>query len=212
MKSHFVLFDLDGTLIDSVPALYGAFEDWVRALPIYSGDLIPDTFNGMSSFEIVEQVRLRYKLTIPLALMESSYFSRLRLAYQGIAPVEGADDLLRTLRQRDVAIGLVTAASAELVTPLIERLGWDSIFAVRQTGERGQPCKPDPFPYRMATARMGLAFNDGAVIEDSPSGVMSAHLAGLRVIGFSQSVPAADLIAAGAGQVVSRLSEVEVLL
>lgn len=212
MKSSFVLFDLDGTLIDSVPALFRAFDEWIGALPVRTNDIQAHMFNGISTFEIVEQVRKRCSLDEPAAALELQYFSRIHAAYDSVEPTQGAEDLLQSLKRQGVTMGLVTAASEILVRPVLERFGWASLFSVCQTGERGQPCKPDPYPYRSAAARIGRPTDEGVAVEDSQSGVTSAHRAGLRVIGLDHSGNADNLKAAGASHVVRRLAEAEALI
>ncbi len=212
MPVKFVLFDLDGTLVDSVPQLFRAFEEWLSSIGALGVMPQAESFDGLSIFEIVAEVRRAAAIDLPIAELERRYFAHVLRVYDDVIPVDGAEDLLRTIKERGIARGLVTSAPVMIVEPLINRLGWESLFDLYQTGAPGEPSKPDPYPYREAVAQLGGMAAEGLAIEDSRHGVISARRADLRVVGFSRNGAGADLINAGAQAVIARLHEAEVLL
>jgi HAD superfamily hydrolase (TIGR01509 family) len=204
----FVLFDFDGTLVDSVPTLYRVFDDWLNALPSQSDLLHRESLYSMTIFQIVERVCESSGLAHRSIELERDYFARVSEAYELVGPIEGADHLLRSLRDSGVVLGLVTSAPEKLVEPVLDRLDWQRLFAVLECGESAKMAKPDPAPYRAAIAHLGLSASEGLAIEDSPSGVAAAKGAGLSVLGLDRSGLGEKLIAAGASGVIKHLDEV----
>lgn len=195
-----VVFDLDGTLVDSHGVLwdaYAAFLDRHGKRPTRAEFA---SLNGPSLSEIVDCLAERHGLDDRADLL-AEYRLLLDDAYAEAPAMPHADRLLRDLHGR-LPLGLVTSAPRQLAAALLERHRWAQLFAVVITGDDG-PAKPDPALYRLAADRLGVASGNIAVIEDGVHGVHAAVGAGQTVIGFGSD----ELLGAGASACVASLDE-----
>jgi HAD superfamily hydrolase (TIGR01509 family) len=177
-----VLWDLDGTLVDSeqywIAAEYALAElhdaSWSleHALNLVGNDLITSGIYirevmglTLSAEEIVEQltdgVIACLRTTIPWR--------------------PGARALLDSLAAAQVPMGLVTMSYRRMVDPILAELP-EGTFAVTVTGDQVTRGKPDPEPYLRAAAALGVDPADCVAIEDSGTGAASASAAGCHVL------------------------------
>ena len=185
-----VLFDMDGTLIDSEPVW---FETEVRLLAEYGFDL------GREHWEHVlgqpTEVSSKYLVQvsgIPLTWQELS--ERIEVAMveqlsQGLELLPGAKELLVELQTAGVPTALVSASSRRIVDACIGAIGAD-FFRHTVSGDDVARTKPDPQPYLLAADLLGVDPAECVVIEDSPIGTAAGAAAGCRVL----SVPHATVV------------------
>jgi HAD superfamily hydrolase (TIGR01509 family) len=177
-----VLWDLDGTIVDTEPlwmeaeyALaerHGATWDPSQAkhlvgnsLPV-SGAYIREHMGlSISVDEILDEL---------MTHMETH--SAERAEFQ-----PGALELLAELRDIGVPCALVTMSYRRLVTPLLPRIG-EGVFAAIVCGDEVEHGKPHPQPYLRAAELLGVDPADCVVVEDSPSGAASGEASGARVV------------------------------
>lgn len=177
-----VLWDLDGTLVDTEPSWmaaeyalaerHGASWSHADALTLVgndlrtSGRLIVDGMGlSLSVDEVVEEL-----VASVVAAIESELVVR-----------PGARELLTALHDAAVPCGLVTMSYQPIAHAVVDALGHD-MFAAVVTGDSVRQGKPHPEPYLTAAAMLGVSPADCTAIEDSPPGAASAHAAGCRVI------------------------------
>lgn len=175
-----VLFDLDGVLLDSMPA---HAEAWIEALSelevrvtreeIYAREGEPGAgslafFLARSGLDPNPDLVRRV-----LAAKESRFRS-------GPRPTlfPGARGLLEELARRGKRLAVVTGTSAEEVRTVLpgDLLG---LFEVIMTGDQVKKGKPDPEPYLSALRAMGLSPQQAVVVENAPLGLRAAKAAGL---------------------------------
>ncbi len=173
-----VLWDMDGTLVDTEPFWiaaehrlvepYGARWSLDHALQLVGNDLIESgryikTVTGipLEPDEIVE--RLLDDVVVQMR--------------QGVPWRPGARELLADLRGRDVPCALVTMSYRRFVAPVLDALPTGT-FAAVITGDEVSRGKPDPEPYLAAARALGLSPNACVAIEDSNTGATSAKAAG----------------------------------
>jgi HAD superfamily hydrolase (TIGR01509 family) len=171
-----VLFDFDGTLVDTLPALRAAYETFLDGYGANGSDAEFERLNGSLLPEIVAHLRAAHRLTVEPGELMCRYLELLDEAAARAVPLPGAAELLETFRPR---IGLVTGGRAAEVGRVLDRLGWS--FGVVVTGDRVAFGKPSPEPYRLAWREAGEP-RRCVVVEDSPNGRRSAEAAGLRVL------------------------------
>ena len=182
-----VLFDMDGTLLDTEPI-------WFEAEISVAADLgftWTDDDQAHCLGGPLERVG-RY-------LVERSRSSRDSLEVSGVllARVEqlfrssdivwrpGAVDLLRDCLELDLPTALVTASSVNLVDAVHDRMAAElgtPPFDVLVTGDVVPHSKPHPAPYLMAAERLSQPIRDCLALEDSPTGVRSAWMSGCWVV------------------------------
>jgi HAD superfamily hydrolase (TIGR01509 family) len=179
-----VLFDLDGTLVNSEPI---NVESVVLAVRRHGHELGPDERQfviGHSWNEIHDLIVRRYRLDLSLdaLIAEAVEEKRGLVAKSGLPELPGAVATVRRLEKR-APLAVVSGASRVEVRDAVSGLGITDAFAFLIGAEDYQRGKPDPEPYRMAIERFGVPAARCLVIEDATPGILSARAAGARVIG-----------------------------
>lgn len=210
-----VLFDVDGTLVDSqniiVAAQNAAFAAHGLAAPSRERAL---SIVGLS---LVEAFKVLAGPSGPAESLAQAYktaFAGLRLDPAYAEPLyPGAEACLNALQRRgDTLLGIATGKSRRGVAHLLERHGWDRVFATIQTADDA-PSKPDPGMILQAMAQAGAAPGDTVMIGDSSFDMAMARAAGVLPIGVSWGFqPAAALREAGAALIVGSYAELQTVL
>jgi HAD superfamily hydrolase (TIGR01509 family) len=193
-----VLFDWDGTLVDSLEGFYQANAVVMAELGIpfdrdrYRVVYTPDW-------------RVFYRrLGVPEPLLESANGRWNEVFRADAAPIAGAREALLALATEGHRLGIVTASSHRLLDPQVERFGLGRLLEVRICGDDLPVHKPDPAPLRLALERLGLAERPGSVayVGDAPDDMRMARAVGSRAIGVRSMLGDGDeLRAAGADEV-----------
>ncbi|GAA4947562.1 hypothetical protein GCM10023224_34060 [Streptomonospora halophila] len=131
----------------------------------------------------------------------------------GVTAYPSTIELITTLRHAGIATAIVSASRN--CAAIVKAAGAAGLFDVRVDGRDAErlrlPGKPDPALFLEAARRMGVPPARTAVVEDSPAGVEAGALGGFGlVVGVDRSGRAAELLARGAGVVVSDLAELAV--
>jgi HAD superfamily hydrolase (TIGR01509 family) len=177
-----VLFDMDGTLIDSEPIW---FDTEVAILAEFGYRLGPEHWPRVLGQP--NEVAVAYLLEvsgIPLtpeqlnARIEDAMAERLG---QGMDLMPGAKELLTALDSAGMPTALVSASSRRIVDACLASIGPDH-FRFTVSGDDVTLGKPDPEPYVKAARLLGVEPERCVVIEDSPNGTASGIAAGCRVV------------------------------
>ena len=177
-----VLWDMDGTLVDTEPywmeaeyelaALHGGTWSDAHALALVGNDLL------------VSGAYIREHMGIDLTPEEivEQLLDRVVVRVRRAVPWRpGARELLADLRGHDVPCALVTMSWQRFVDPILETLPAGTFDAV-VTGDQVARGKPHPEPYLAAVERLGLDPAGCLAIEDSETGATSAVAAGVPVL------------------------------
>lgn len=181
-----VLFDLDGTLIDSEWFYYKA---WRKALEHHGfslqSDLWLNELAGKTDGQGFELLQSKYAFEAN----REAFFEEVRahIAQQheeeAVPLMPGAADLVNFLHQRSIAMAVVTSSKREVATYHLERNGLRRFFTVLVTRTDVQNPKPDPEPYLRCVMELGLEQKACLVLEDSSTGTTAAKAAGLTCFG-----------------------------
>ncbi|HVU50867.1 MAG TPA: HAD family phosphatase [Polyangia bacterium] len=202
-----VLFDLDGTLVDSERE---NVESVVLAARRWGAELTEDErafVIGHSWNEIHARIVREHRLDLPMAvLIEAAVEEKRALLAAGYRALAGAVAAVRRLGRRS-PLAVVSGASHGEVVDALESLGVMDAFAFVMGAEDYPRGKPAPDPYALAMRRLGAAPARTLVLEDATPGIVSALAAGARVVGVrAGNFSGYDLSAAHA--VVDTLDEV----
>lgn len=181
------LFDLDGTLLDTIPDLADATNAMLQALGLHTlpQDTIA-TFVGKGTGVLVERAlnAQPHDTALPdhaLALdtFHACYHecngNRARL-YPGV--MQGLD----TLRDAGLALGVVTNKPTAFSLPLLEQAGLASYFKHIVCGDTCARKKPHPMPFQHACTLLGVRPAHAVAVGDSVNDALSARAAGLTVL------------------------------
>jgi mannitol-1-/sugar-/sorbitol-6-phosphatase len=195
-----LLFDMDGVLIDSMPAVARVWSNWAVE-------------HGFDPEAVVRAAHGRPSLLtvcdyLPNAdhLAENREVERREIAdTEGIVPLPGAAELLEALpRGRWAVVTSCTRPLAE-VRWRAAGLPHPGAFITSNDIEHG---KPAPDPYRRAAQALSFAPADCVVVEDAPAGIRSGKAAGAQVIGMTTMTRGEELREAGADWIVENCADI----
>ena len=182
-----VLWDMDGTLIDSEPywiaaetelaALYGV--DWSQ----------DDGLTLVGNPLLLSAAVLRERgVLLPLETIVDRLIGRVTMQVRERVPWQSdAFELLGRVLTAGIPCALVTMSYRSLADAMLAQI--PDGFAALVTGDEVTHGKPHPEPYLTAAARLGVSIFDCVAIEDSPAGVASALASGARTIGVRRLTP-----------------------
>jgi HAD superfamily hydrolase (TIGR01509 family) len=178
-----VLFDMDGTLVDSEKVWDVALSE----LAVHAGgELSPPARQAMVGSSMARSMKILHDdLAQPWrdAAADAAWLTDRvhELFGGGLIWRPGAQELLATVREAGLPTALVTSTGRRLVEVALRTLGRDN-FDVVVCGDEVTAAKPDPTPYLIAAEQLGVPIEDCVAIEDSPTGVASARASGAAVL------------------------------
>ncbi|MCX6874684.1 MAG: HAD family phosphatase [Verrucomicrobia bacterium] len=195
-----MIFDCDGTLVDSMSA---HFEAWCDALALYGagGVLREDVFQAMGgrpSHDIVMELNDQYGLKLDPAVIA---FAKREAFLQRIESIELIDEVAafaESLRGR-MPLAIATGSTRMVVEMTLQRLGISDWFDEVVTSEDVAEGKPAPDVFLHAAKLLGVLPPKCLVLEDAPPGILAAQRAGMQVLTIPTPMPltSADARAAG---------------
>jgi N-acetyl-D-muramate 6-phosphate phosphatase len=178
-----ILFDLDGTVLDTAPDMVGA----LNKLRL-ERRLAPLPYEGVRSSVSHGAARL-VKLGFPDAEPDTFAVLQKRFLdiYAGAVSSEtrlfdGMDRVLATLAERGLLCGIVTNKPAWLTLPLLEQLGLKPRFACVVSGDTVSERKPHAMPMLHAAKLAGVAADECVYVGDAERDIQAAHAAGMPAL------------------------------
>jgi HAD superfamily hydrolase (TIGR01509 family) len=195
-----VIFDCDGTLVDSEPLARLA---WERSLTPY-GYALTDADAEASVGLPYPRVHAYFAERAPLPEVDAFWVELsgelFTLIDSSLALFEDAVGAVRALRSRGVPVAVASSSPHERLQRTLGRAGLLDAFDVVVSGDEVEHGKPAPDMFLLAAARLGVDPGACVVIEDSPPGVQAGLAAGMftlavcRVPGTEASLAAADRV------------------
>jgi pyrophosphatase PpaX len=177
-----VLFDLDGTLADTVPLILECYRHTMR---VHRGKALPDE-PWLATIGTPLRDQLAAFATGPeeVLAMTETYVSRQLELHDGmVRPFPGALELLTELRARGVRTAVVTSKRRGMAARTLERCGLGDAYDALVGADDVVRAKPDPEPVRAALALLGLGEDERhrtVFVGDSPFDMRSGRGAGAR--------------------------------
>lgn len=179
-----VIFDMDGTIIDSMPVWQYAGSRYVRSLGIEPEPQLDEKIFYMSITEFIEYIKDSYFVDIPPDKIFDDINAQIIKQYGNVGAKPGARELLSALKREGFTVLLATASSTEISKPVLSRLGMWEFFDFQFCNI--SKSKPDIF-YEIA-GRLNLKTDECCMAEDTLRSAESARLAGMKVIGVFDKI------------------------
>ncbi|KLJ12814.1 hypothetical protein EMPG_12181 [Blastomyces silverae] len=205
---HGLLFDMDGTIIDSTPAVIKHYQIIGEQIGVDSDEILK-VAHGRRTIDVLrlfnsDKANWEYVKSLEAALP---------VKYGSDAQeIPGAKALLNQAETRSVPWAIVTSGTTGLVTGWLKVLGLPTPkhMVVAEDVEQG---KPDPAGYLMGRQSLGLEAEDKDVLvfEDSPAGIKAGKAAGCKVVGVVTSHTVEQVRLAGPDWIVKDLNSVVVV-
>lgn len=179
-----VLWDMDGTLVDTEPFWMAAETPLVER---FGGTWSHAQALGMVGLALEDSARLLQNAGVPwgvddiIAHLTDEVLRQ--LAVEGVPFRPGARELLADLRETGVKTALVTMSMRRMALSVADLIDFPA-FDVVVAGDDVTRPKPHPDPYLQAADALGVAIADTVAIEDSPNGLRSAIASGAVSLGI----------------------------
>ncbi|WZL79327.1 HAD family phosphatase [Eubacteriales bacterium mix99] len=178
------IFDLDGTLLDSMGVWEQIDMDFLTKRGL---DVPPDYINAIASrsfSEAAEYTIERFNLPESMGQLIREWYDMAVYAYGHTVPLKScAREYLTLLRKHRVRLGIATSLPAGLYEPVLRNHGILEWFDVICSTDEAGCGKTKPDVYLLTAEKLGVAPGDCMVFEDIPQAVQSAKDAGMTVYG-----------------------------
>ena len=202
MTNNYIIFDMDGVLLDSEPMhqeiIYEVFQ--LKGIPFDKAYI--QTLTGMSAFPMWEKVKRdaqRSESVEELIKFHRDYFFK-RLPEVKVPLVPHVKDVLEKFKNEGKHLSLASSSGRKLIDIFTQQTNIAHYFEVIMSGDDVKYSKPNPEIFLKVAQWYGLPATQFTVIEDSTNGVKAAKSAGMQCVGFQnplsggQDLSQADLL------------------
>ena len=202
MTNNYIIFDMDGVLLDSEPMhqeiIYETFQ--LKGIPLDKAYI--QTLTGMSAFPMWEKVKRdaqRTESVEELMQFHRDYFFK-RLPEMKVPLVPHIKEVLEKFKNEGKHLSLASPSGRKLIDIFTQQTNIAHYFEVIMSGDDVQYSKPNPEIFLKVAQWYGLPATQFTVIEDSTNGVKAAKSANMKCIGFDnplsggQDLSQADLL------------------
>ncbi|SUD92023.1 Phosphoglycolate phosphatase [Psychrobacter phenylpyruvicus] len=194
VKKELLIFDLDGTLIDSVPDLAQATNDMLSTLgkSTYPIDTIRN-WVGNGSRMLVERALVGSVEVAEGQLSKEEADHAEKVFFDAYAKVSGDNTVaypdvtegLKKLKQAGFTLALITNKPIQFVPKILQTFGWSELFTEVLGGDSLPVKKPDPEPLRHVCRTLQVAPENAVMIGDSKNDIFAGQNANIDTIGLS---------------------------
>lgn len=197
-----ILFDMDGVLLNSKPAVERQWAKWARAHGFEPTGVLA-VAHGVRIIETIRRIAPHLDAAKEATIIEQAEMQDT----EGLVRLPGAQELLEALPPDRWTI--VTSATRPLAEMRLRFVGL-KIPQLIVTADDVKQGKPHPEPYLAGAAKLGVKPEDCLVVEDAPPGVRAAKSAGMQALGLITTHTRKEVTDAGADAVVGTLADVRV--
>ena len=177
-----VIFDLDGTLVDSMWMWREIDVEYLSQFDIEVPSDLQQAVEGMSFSETAQYFKERFNLPDPVEVIKTEWNKMAWDKYGNEVPLKkGVIEFLEELRSRGIKTGIATSNSKELVEHVLKSLNITEYFDSVRTSCEAKKGKPAPDIYLLVANDLQVDPKDCLVFEDLALGIMAGKGAGMRV-------------------------------
>jgi pyrophosphatase PpaX len=205
-----VLFDLDGTLVDTVPFILAAVRHTFEGQPRCPTDAEWIAGIGTPLRDQLLQLAASPELAEPLFQRYRAYWLEHHDAATHLFP--RADALLRSLKEAGHPVAIVTAKIEAGAERTLRHVGVRDLVDLIVAADTVERCKPDPMPVRYALSKLDRSPGEAVMIGDSPHDLASGRGAGTATVGVCWGAATREVLAPLADHLVSGMAELAPLI
>jgi len=181
IRAQAILFDMDGTLVDSTRAIEHVWSRWADRHAL-SSDMVLHTIHGV---RITDSVKNLAPAGADIDREIATLIAEEREQVEGISAIPGAVELLARLPSQSWAV--VTSADRALAAKRMQIAGLPEapVLIAAEDVERG---KPNPDGFQLAAQKLSRSATASIIFEDSPSGLDAGRRAGCRTIAITAAL------------------------
>lgn len=181
-KKKAVIFDLDGTLVDSMWMWKDIDIEFLKGYGYECPDDLQKAIEGMSFSETAAYFKERFRLPLALEEIKAIWTEMSLNKYRHEVPLKhGVREFLQYLKDRGLKAGIATSNGREMVDAVIASLNIGPYFQVITTACEVAAGKPEPDIYLKVADSLQVKPEDCLVFEDVPAGILAGKRAGMKV-------------------------------
>lgn len=178
MRYHTYLFDLDGTLLDTIGLIHRSFREAARNL--IGVDLSTNMISSVMGSTLEDAFAALLGPDAPIESLVATYRRiNLELHDDMVRPYPGIVECIDGLKRAGAALGIVTTKLHEDAKRGLRVTGLDSVFPVVVGRDHVTRFKPDPEPVRLALSQLGAGPQHALFVGDSPHDLRAGRSAGV---------------------------------
>jgi phosphoglycolate phosphatase len=212
-----IVFDLDGTLVDSAPEIQEALNAAFGPIGVPPFELAAvKTLIGGGAPAAVRRAAQMVGLALPepeeRRVLAHFYEVYVAASARGRGLYPGARELLASLADEGFGLAICTNKAEHVTAVALDALGIRPFFGAVVGALDGRAKKPDPEPVLAALAGLGIAASDAVMVGDTSADIGAARAAGLPSIAIAHGYAKVPVMELGADAVVADLSGVRAAL
>lgn len=179
-----VIFDMDGLLVDSEFVTYQAYKEICTKYKKPFDLVYYCTFLGRNAAYIESSLALHLADPEMASKVMKEVHKKVEWTFQheGIPLKRGVIELITYLKEQGIKMGVSTSSHRKKATFILKKAGLYDFFEAMTCGDEVAVSKPDPEIFVSTGKSLDVAFNKIVVLEDSESGILGAHRAGMDCI------------------------------
>ena len=206
-----IIFDLDGTLVDSLPYHHESWRIFFKNNNLEENDFseILKEYKGGGTLELMTSVFGDMYTRVELKKMSDDKEVIFRDIYKSkVYPIEGLNKFLDNLKENNILLSIGSNAIRKNVLMTIEELGITNYFSSIICGDEVSRGKPDPEMYLKTLSNLKVSKNECIIFEDSIEGIEAARNADIKVVGVTSSQSSEKLKSVGAFKTINDYTKI----
>ncbi len=181
-NTNAVIFDLDGTLVDSMWMWHAIDIEYLGRFHISVPEGLQNAIEGFSFSETAHYFKERFHLPDSIEKIKADWNQMAKEKYEKEVPLKpGVVEFLDHCKAKDILLGIATSNSRELVDAVIRGLHLENYFDCVMTACEVKKGKPAPDIYLAVADKLSVSPSECLVFEDIVPGILAGKNAGMRV-------------------------------